>query len=271
MYSAKLRNALITLLKPAQISTVLLALLTLLVTTSPLWGASFSQTKIIIEVNATAEDAGIQISVDAEGWNRLEIFDPKGQKIVDVTASNSVGRQGITEIFFESAEPSFKEQSLAQLFARFPAGNYTFRATTVDGQQLNGNASLSHSIPAGPRIVFPADGTALAANNPVIIDWNAVTTRFPGTTSQVKIAGYQVIVEQVKPQPLRVFSVNVPAAVTRVTVSGEFIQANADYNFEVLAIDASGNQTISEGSFTTRQSGQSAPGFLGSMPFANPR
>jgi hypothetical protein len=55
----------------------------------------------------------------------------------------------------------------------------------------------------------------------------------------------------VKPQPLRVFSVDLPATITKVTVPPEFIQANAEYIFEVLAIEASKNQTISEGSFTT--------------------
>ena len=258
MYSAKVGKRPITRTKPVHILPVfLLAALTLLVNTSLLWAASFSETKIIIEVNATGEDAGIQISVDAEGWNRLEVFDPKGQKIVDVTGSNSVGKQGITELFFESAEPSFEEQSLEELFALFPEGNYDFRGTTVDGQPLNGKAQLSHAIPAGPQIVSPAEDTALAPNSPVVIDWNAVTTPFPGTTAPVKIVGYQVIVEQVKPEPLRIFSVNVPATVTSVTVSPEFIQANAEYAFEVLAIEASGNQTISEGSFTT---GQSAKG-----------
>jgi hypothetical protein len=56
----------------------------------------------------------------------------------------------------------------------------------------------------------------------------------------------------VKPQPLRVFSVNLQPTVTEVTVSPEFLQPNADYIVEVLAIEASGNQTISEGEFKTQ-------------------
>ena len=42
-----------------------------------------------------------------------------------------------------------------------------------------------------------------------------------------------------------------PPAATRVTVPGEFIQAKREYKFEVLAIEKSGNQTITEGSFKT--------------------
>src|SRR5262245_17275761 len=220
------------------------ALAVLLFTAPRLLALGFTETRIIIEVNATAGDAGIQIFVDAEGWQRLQVFDPNGQKIFDVSGSGSVGRQGVTELFFESAEPSFADQSLQELFARFPEGNYMFRATTVDGRTLSGKATFKHNIPAGPEIVSPADGTVLNANGPVVIDWQPVTSPFPGTALAVNIVGYQVIVGRVKPQPLREFSVVLQPTITQVTVPPEFLQPNADYTFEVLAIDASGNQTI---------------------------
>jgi hypothetical protein len=99
---------------------------------------------------------------------------------------------------------------------------------------------------------IPAEGAVLTPNGPVVIDWEPVANPFPGTASAVNIVGYQVVVERVKPKPLRVFSVNLPSTVTQVTVSPEFIEANAEYTFEVLAIEASGNQTISEGGFKTQ-------------------
>ncbi len=236
----------------SRLSVFLLTAVTLVVTALQLSAIPFSRTKIIIEVNATDGDAGMQISLDAPGWQRLEVFDPNGQKIVNLHGSGSVGMQGITELFFESAEPSFEDQTLDELFARFPVGDYTFVGLTVDGKTLNGKAKLTHSIPAGPEIALPAEGAALDPNLPVVIDWQPVTGAFPGTDSAVTIAGYQVIVDRVKPQPLRVFSVDLPATVTQVTVSPEFIQANAEYTFEVLAIEAGGNQTISVSSFTTK-------------------
>ena len=102
-------------------------------------------------------------------------------------------------------------------------------------------ATLSHNIPAGPRVVAPAEGATLPGNAPLVIDWNPVTTAFPGSTSPVTIGGYQVIVERVKPKPLIAFNVTLPASVTRVTVPAEFLQPNAEYIFEVLAIEKSGN------------------------------
>jgi len=216
-----------------------------------LWAVPFSQTKIILEVNATAEDGGIQIFLDGTGWNRLEISDPYGQDVLEVGGSSSVGVTGITELFFESAEPSFEDLPLPQLLARFPEGRYSFEGMTVDGKSLSGAATLRHSIPAGPRVFSPAEGSTVSPSFPVLVDWDPVSSPYPGTSAPVTISGYQVIVERVRPQPLLAFSVFLPATVTQVTVPPEFIQANADYKFEVLAIEESGNQTITESSFST--------------------
>lgn len=216
-----------------------------------LWAVPYSQTKIIIEVNATAGDGGIQIFLDGTGWNRLEVSDPNGQDVLEVSGRGSVGTTGITELFFESAEPSFEDLPLPQLLARFAAGRYSFKGLTVDGKPLSGAATLSHSIPAGPRVFSPAEGSTVNSSFPVLVDWDPVFSSYPGTSAPVTISGYQVIVERVKPQPLLVFSVFLPATVTQVTVPPEFIQANADYILEVLAIEESGNQTITESSFST--------------------
>jgi hypothetical protein len=153
----------------------------------------------------------------------------------------------------ESAEPSFQDLPLNELLARFPEGPYTFKGKTVDGKNLSGKATLKHNIPAGPNVIFPGNGATLSPKSSVVVDWDPVTTPFPGTTLPVTIAGYRVIVERVNPLPQIAFSVSLPATVTKVTVPSEFIQANAAYKFEVLAIEASGNQTITEGSFTTTQ------------------
>lgn len=220
-----------------------------------LWALQYSQAKIIIEVNASAGDGGIQIFLDAEGWNRLEITDPNREVIFSVGATGSVGMTGVTELFFESAEPSFEDLPLEDLLERFPAGTYRFAGTTTDGKQLSGRPVLSHRIPAAPAIASPTEDAALNADAPIAIDWNPVTTPYPGTTLPVVITGYQVIVERVKPTPLQQFSVFVPASVTKVTVPAEFLQTGAEYIFEVLAIEEGGNQTITEGSFTTTGGG----------------
>ena len=236
------------------ITVFLVAVVTLMVIAPRLWAIPFSKTRIIIEVNATEGDAGIQISVDAAGWKRLEVFAPNGNgPILDVHGGGSVGIQGVTELFVESAEPSFDIVPLDVFLGRFPAGNYDFVGRTVDGQTLTGRATLTHAIPAGPLIVSPQEGEVveLDPKMPVAIEWEEVTTPFPGTASAVKIVGYQVIVERVKPT-LRVFSVDLPATATKVTVPPAFLEPKTVYKAEVLAIEARGNQTISERGFKTK-------------------
>jgi hypothetical protein len=83
---------------------------------------------------------------------------------------------------------------------------------------------------------------------PVVIEWLAVTTAFPGGELGV-IVSYEIIVERLKDG--RKFSITVPATDTFVTVPPEFIQPNTEYKFEVLAIEKGGNQTITESSFKT--------------------
>ncbi len=204
-----------------------------------------SAAAIFIEINDTDGDAGIQIFLDGEGWDRMEVYDPDRNKILDIRAEGSVGIQGITELFFESAEPSFDEQPLSELFALFPEGNYRFEGTTTEGVKLMGKARLTHALPAGPLLVLPiADDDSVDPEN-TVIEWQPV----PDPAGS-RIVGYHVVVEREEPS-LRVFTADVGPEITSVTVPPEFMEPDTDYKFEVLAIEASGNQTISEREFAT--------------------
>ena len=92
------------------------------------------EAEIFIEINDTDGDAGIQIFLDAEGWKRMKVFGPDGRRVLRVAATRGVGMQGITELFLESAEPSFDEQSLEEFMALFPEGTYTFSGKTTEGE-----------------------------------------------------------------------------------------------------------------------------------------
>ncbi len=213
----------------------------------------FSRTKIIIEFNASAEDVGIQVLLDGEPWKRLEVFNPTERKILDVAASKSLARQGLTEFFFESSEPSLADVPLSEFLARFPKGKYEFEGRTTDGAELEGTAFLSHRIPAGPEIlspVSPNDDPPVVDPANLVIEWEPVTETITGST-KLTVVGYQVIVEQ--EDPLRIFSIDLPASATSVAVpAGFLVQPDTLHKFEVLAIEKSGNQTITEGEFLTQ-------------------
>jgi hypothetical protein len=210
---------------------------------APASPAGFSIAKIYIEYNSSANDLGFHVSLDGEDWKTLEIVNPAGTTIAEFEGKAAYADLGMTEFFFEGAEPSLDEFPLGQLLALFPEGKYKFIGQTVGDTRLTSMDTLTHAVPAGP--VVSADVSAGA----VVIRWNAVTGPPPGFPNRrIDIVGYQVIVEN---GPQRVLDIKLPSTARSVTVPPEFLQANTAYLFEVLAIEASGNQTITEGSFST--------------------
>ncbi len=200
--------------------------------------------EIRIEINATDGDAGIQVFLDGEGWDTMQMTGPNGVEF-SVAAENSIGQQGITEFFFESAEPSFEEQSLDELLELFPAGLYRFEGTTTEGRRLRGKARLTHALPDAPVQLSPIDGEEVDPDN-AVFEWAPVADP-PGS----EIVGYEVVVECDEPEFTKTTAL-VGADVTQITVPREVLgQEDADEcKWEVLAIEDSGNQTISETEFS---------------------
>lgn len=218
----------------------------------------FDETKIIIEVNDTDGDAGIQVFIDGEAWKEVTIVSPDGN-IFDTIRTGNLGGLGLTKLFFESEEPSFVDFPLEEFLALFPEGEYEFRGETVDGDELVGASTLTHVLPCGPEILMPAEGAVLDPDVPVVIDWDPVTNELDPLTAEcqdqesprLEIVGYEVIIERVVPEPLLEFSEELPASTTMVTARPEFVEPGAQFKFEVLAIEESGNQTITESFFCT--------------------
>jgi hypothetical protein len=197
---------------------------------------------MIVEVNATDGDAGLQVFLDGEPWRSMTVSYPNGRKIVDIEATGRLSRYGLTELFSESSEPSFDEFPLRKFKRLFPEGRYTFRGRSIDGRRMVGRARLSHDIPDGPEITSPTEGDTLPGSH-VVAAWNSVPE-----PNDINIVGYRAIVE--REDPLRVFSVDLPASVTSVTIPSEFLESGVDYKLEVQAIEASGNQTLTEIEFS---------------------
>jgi hypothetical protein len=193
---------------------------------------------MIIELNSTDRDAGIQVFLDGEPWKSMKILRPNGKKLLKVKAKGRLKGFGLTELFSESNEPEFSELPLRKFKRRFPEGTYAFVGRTVEGQKLKGKAKFTHHIPKGPEITSPVEGDEVPLDD-VVASWEPVPDR-----RRVDIVGYRAIVE--KEKPLRVFSADLPANVTSLHIPPEFLQSNKKHKLEVQAIERGGNQTISE-------------------------
>jgi hypothetical protein len=199
---------------------------------------------LIIEVNATDGDAGLQFFLDGDPWRSMTISDPTGGVIVDVDAEGSLKDWGLTELFSESNEPPFTEVPLAEFKARFPEGRYTFVGETIEGERLVGTARLSHDIPDGPEIISPADGATVDGDG-VVASWEA-----PPEPAGIDIVGYRVIAT--REDPLRVYQVELPATARSVPIPAAFLESDTEYELEIQAIEESGNWTFNTSFFSVR-------------------
>ncbi len=200
--------------------------------------------KFFIEFNETDEDIGVQAVLGGEPYTRLSAYGPNGRRILDLRPRRGLKRQGMSDFFFESAEPTLDEFPLDKFLSRFPVGEYEFETITVDGLEQDGETLLTHVIPAGPEIASPEEAEVVDPDN-VIISWEPVTmtTAFNPPQAPVMIVGYQVIVT--REDPLRVISFDVSAETTSITLPPGLLDPGMEYELEILAIEESDNQTIS--------------------------
>jgi hypothetical protein len=195
--------------------------------------------RIYWEYNASGNDLGVHVFLDGEDWKKMEIESPGGATIFEVEGRGPYRDLGMTELFFEGAEPSLDDVPLEELLALFPEGVYEFEGKTVEGDEIEGEALLTHAIPAAPEVeadVGPGDS--------LVIRWEDVTGPPDGfPDADIEIVGYQVIVGS--------FQVTLPASANQVTVPPEYVASleSGEHDFEVLAIEEGGNQSITEGTF----------------------
>lgn len=157
----------------------------------------FDEGRLFFELNDTDGDLGIHGKVDGDEWKKLTIEDPNERRMMTMKIRGRLKQQGVTELFFESAEPTFDELDPEDFFQRFPEGWYEIEGKTLDGEERENDSYLSHVIPAAPVVLINGQDSAsidvcgcdedeLGAgeecpdlpvyNAPVVLSWNPVET-----------------------------------------------------------------------------------------------
>lgn len=234
----------------------------------------FDVAEVFFELNNTDGDLGIHALVDGEPWKRLRIEDTNEQRILAVGVRSRLRRQGLTELFFESAEPTFDDLPPEVFFRRFPEGIYEMEGVTLEGDELESETEVTHAMPAPPAPTVNGIPAALQCDDeedgydaPVIeaddyvIAWDPVTKTHPWLghpqdADGLVIVNYQVVVEAEVETPdgdefEAIFSVILPPDVTEMTIPEEFMDQSDTFKYEVLAREESWNQTAIESCFLT--------------------
>ena len=222
----------------------------------PAWaGGEFDEAELFFELNNTDEDLGIHASIDGGPWVKLIIEDPKEHEILRIRPKRRLRKQGLTQLFWESAEPTFEEFEPEKFFKRFPEGEYEIEGISHDGSELENKVELSHVMPAPPGNVtvsgLPAaedcDSLLPEVSDPVIIDWDPVVTSHPevGESGPIEIVRYQFFVERDDVK----LSVDLPPEVTQFQVPSEILALGDEFKFEIITRESSGNNTAIESCF----------------------
>jgi len=226
----------------------------------------FGESLLYFELNNTDGDLGIHGKVDGDEWQQVRLEDPTGRSLIEIVNRGNVAIQGLTELFFESAEPTFDELNPMEFFARFPEGTYEWVGLTTDNEEIEGEAYLSHKIPAAPTVFI--NGTlvdecdsypAINANidGSYTITWDEIVSRHPTLgpnpgAADVEVENYQVVLEReeqlvagFEATPIKL-TVDVDADVLEFSLPVGLINSGQKIKNEVLVRSVEGNQSATE-------------------------
>lgn len=226
----------------------------------------FDEAFIFFELNNTDGDLGIHAKIDGDAWKRLEIRDHRDRRMLNILVNGRLRKQGLTELFFESAEPTFDELSPEEFFERFPEGEYTIRGRSLEKERLRATVEISHVMPA-PAMAYVNDEPAaedcdaedlpeFEEGETITISWDPVTTSHPdlGAYGDVDIHNYEVVVE-IDDTPWKTSAILSPDT-TSFVVPIQLLEmlefdneGEAEVKFEVLARATTYNQTAIESCF----------------------
>lgn len=231
----------------------------------------FSEAEVFFELNNSDGDLGIHSSIDGGPWKKLSIEDTRERRMLNINVRGRLRRQGLTQLFFESAEPRFAELPPTVFFERFPEGEYEVEGVTLDGKELESVTELTHLMPAPPDARINMEPLAVVCDDedpdydapevspPITIAWPAVdrshpTLGSPLNSEDIVIHNYEVVVETdielADGEELTVKSSTIlPPGITSYVVPDEFIALSDVWKYEVLAREESYNQTAVESCF----------------------
>jgi hypothetical protein len=203
---------------------------------------SFPVAKAKFEQNATDGDVEVVFEVSArrEGLTKLVVVSPDGRVIVDFTSAKSKPvASGIRQFVFESPEP----KDTAALKSAFPEGVYKFEGQTESGQKLQGEATLSHKLPATASVKFPQRDAQNVPVKNTKIAWEPVP----------EAVAYVVELEQEESNAT--ITATLPAPASTFAVPEGFLRPGMEYTLGVGTVSKAGNISFVEMDFTTAAGG----------------
>ena len=192
----------------------------------PISKLTFAEASIILEHNATDNDAEIVVFVKGgeEGLTKLRVYAPNNDTVLDLSTKDKT--VGLREFAVESAEPG-----VTKVIGAYPEGTYRIEGVTISGDTLQTSAILSHKLPSSPELkVDKTTGT---------VTWSYVA-------DAVK---YSIELEQeVNNEDVMKLTIELPPTVRSFSIPKAFLLPG-QYQVGVAVHGANGNITVVEQEF----------------------
>lgn len=108
--------------------------------------------RIYWEYNSSADDLGVHVSLDGEGWKELKIVNPNRRTIFEVEGKGPYEELGMTELFFESAEPALRTSHSTSSWPGSRRASTSSKADTPTGESLRASGSSRTQSRTDPPI-----------------------------------------------------------------------------------------------------------------------
>ncbi len=198
----------------------------------------FEDASVHFEQNAT--DGDVEVVFAAKGGDaglaKLVVVSPDGRTVIDFRAPDP-STLGIRQFEFESPEPPDVER----LKAAYPEGVYSFTGATAGGDRLQGQSTLSHTLPATASFLRPSAEARDIPTRGLEITWTPVT----------KVSGYIVEIEQ--DEIGAHLEVTLPGSTTAFAVPDGFLRTETEYELAIGTLTEEGNVSFVETVFTTAE------------------
>lgn len=150
---------------------ILFGLLASVASGTALADAKFEHLAVRVEQNVTDNDFEVVFEATSgdTAFAALKVAAPDGRIVIDFKSPNT--KLGMRSFRFETPEP----KSLSGLQADYPAGQYTFSASTVSGLNFSDVTSLSHKLPAAATFLRPRPDELGVPVNGLRVEWRAPT------------------------------------------------------------------------------------------------
>ncbi|HYZ63366.1 MAG TPA: hypothetical protein VE650_13015 [Acetobacteraceae bacterium] len=197
--------------------------------------AAFETLAVFLERNVQDRDAEIHFEVVGaqDGLTRLTVTRPGGGRVLNLEAAGS--KLGFRGVILESPEPD----DASRVTAAFPAGAYSFEATTTAGAKLQGTARLVHAFPAAATLEAPQAGQRDVPPTGLVLRWSA----------ESDLASCAVTLEQTgSPFVIRAM---LPGTARAFAVPDGFLRPGQSYSVAIGTVAKDGNRSFVETTFVT--------------------